>query len=357
MEENDKKNEPLITTIIPTYQRPRLLKRAILSVLNQTYHNFQVCVYDNASNDETADVIKKLSQQDSRVHYYCHSKNIGMVQNFNFGLDRLETSYFSFLCDDDVLLPDFYEKTLNVFKKYPEAGFIVAQTIIATEKEVKEISLREYEEKLYNPPEGLLKMSSYGTPTWTSILFRKEIIREIGLLDEKIGGPSDIDFLLRSASALPFFVLKSPCAIFLIHELSKSSTWSETESLNGYKKILEKIEYNKKISASTKSMVYQNLRKRIIRILWQGGFKDIKKRNFLNFQKISKSLKSDFNENSKSAILCCSIKLCRFSNIFYYFFLVLNKIRKSFDIKKKIKNKKLQNAYGAYLKYFSKYSE
>ena len=47
-------NQPLITTIIPTYQRPQLLRCAIQSVLDQTYANFQVCVYDNASGDETA---------------------------------------------------------------------------------------------------------------------------------------------------------------------------------------------------------------------------------------------------------------------------------------------------------------
>lgn len=49
--------KPMITTIIPTYRRPRLLRRAIRSVLNQTYPHFQVCVYDNASGDETATIV------------------------------------------------------------------------------------------------------------------------------------------------------------------------------------------------------------------------------------------------------------------------------------------------------------
>lgn len=46
--------EPIITAVIPTYRRPRLLRRAIKSVLAQTYPHFQVCVYDNASGDETS---------------------------------------------------------------------------------------------------------------------------------------------------------------------------------------------------------------------------------------------------------------------------------------------------------------
>ena len=48
--------QPLITTVIPTYRRPALLAQAIRSVLTQTYPHFLVCVYDNASADETADV-------------------------------------------------------------------------------------------------------------------------------------------------------------------------------------------------------------------------------------------------------------------------------------------------------------
>ena len=68
---------PQITTIIPTYRRPHLLRRAIQGVLNQTYSDFQVCVYDNASGDETAQVVAEFAARDNRVKYHCHSQNIG----------------------------------------------------------------------------------------------------------------------------------------------------------------------------------------------------------------------------------------------------------------------------------------
>ncbi|RKX41747.1 MAG: glycosyltransferase family 2 protein, partial [Thermotogae bacterium] len=71
---NHKISKPLITTIIPTYRRPKLLQRAIKSVLNQTYPHFQVCVYDNASGDETAEVVAEFAKKDPRVKYYCHPK-------------------------------------------------------------------------------------------------------------------------------------------------------------------------------------------------------------------------------------------------------------------------------------------
>ena len=345
-------NQPLITTIIPTYKRPKLLQRAILSVLNQTYPNFQVCIYDNASNDETADVVKKLNQQDSRVHYYCHSKNISMQKNFNFGLRMVKTPYFSFLCDDDILLPKFYEKALNGFSKYPEAGFVATETIVATEKEIKEVSLREYEEKLYKPLESLIKMSKCKIPYWTSILFRKEVIKKVGFLDENLGASADTDFLFSSASIFSFVVLKSPGAIFFVHQLSKSSSWSEIEPLDGYIKTLEKIKNNRKISAPIRLMVYQNRKKRIERVLWQGGLKDIKKRNFFQAKRLAKSLKEDFGRNFKGVILYNIANLCENLDICYFIFFYLNQIRKFL----KPNRNNLQKNYEAYLKYFQKYS-
>ncbi len=56
-----------ITTVIPTYRRPKLLKRAILSVLRQSYKDLQVHVYDNASDDTTEQVVADLASADSRV--------------------------------------------------------------------------------------------------------------------------------------------------------------------------------------------------------------------------------------------------------------------------------------------------
>lgn len=351
MEKERQENKPLITTIIPTYRRPKLLKRAILSVLNQTYLNFQICIYDNASSDETAEIVKELSQKDSRIHYYCHSHNIGALNNFNFGLKQINTSYFSILSDDDILLPNFYKKAIEAFKKYPEAGFVATQTITVTDKEVKDISFKGYEEKLYQPPEGLLKISDPELATLTGILFRKEVMED-GLLSEE----GDGYFILKISSVFSYSVLKFPGAIFYINELSLSSNWSEIEHLKEYKKALDKIKNNETIPDLFRETIYQNFKKGVIQALWMGGLRDFKRMRFSQAKQSAKSLKDDFNENLKSIILYYSVKLCEFSNIFYYVFLELIKIRKFINIKKKVKEKKLQDIYNPYLKYLDKYS-
>ena len=89
MSEGNGTFKPLITTIIPTYRRPNLLRRAIKSVLNQTYPHCQVCVCDNTSGDETANVVAKIAKKDPhpRVKYHCHPENIGAIKNFKYGLE------------------------------------------------------------------------------------------------------------------------------------------------------------------------------------------------------------------------------------------------------------------------------
>ena len=92
---------PKITCIIPTYQRPDLLKRAINSVLNQTYADFQICIYDNASGDETANTVAAFKKKDTRIHYTLHEKNIGMMANYQLAISKVNTPFFCILSDDD----------------------------------------------------------------------------------------------------------------------------------------------------------------------------------------------------------------------------------------------------------------
>ena len=73
-----------------------------------------------------------LLNEDNRVHYHRHPVNIGSTPNFVFGMDRVDTPYFSLLSDDDVLLPSFYESALEGFRRHPEAIFSACSVIQTT---------------------------------------------------------------------------------------------------------------------------------------------------------------------------------------------------------------------------------
>ena len=107
-----------VTALIPTYKRPKLLRRAILSVLNQTHSNLQISVFDNASGDTTEKMVSQLKKNDTRIFYHCHSTNIGALQNFKYAFESVNTPYFSVLSDDDVLAPDFYTNAIEILKSH-----------------------------------------------------------------------------------------------------------------------------------------------------------------------------------------------------------------------------------------------
>ncbi|MGH9450712.1 MAG: hypothetical protein ACRD11_09230, partial [Terriglobia bacterium] len=74
-------------------------------------------------------MVDELAKEDSRVQYHCHPENIGSLPNFIYGAERVETPFFSFLSDDDLLLPAFYETALAGFEKYPEAFLSATATV------------------------------------------------------------------------------------------------------------------------------------------------------------------------------------------------------------------------------------
>jgi glycosyltransferase involved in cell wall biosynthesis len=103
---------PLVSIGIPTYNRARFLKDSLRSALSQTYSNIEVVVVDNASSDDTKDVVESFG--DSRVKYFRNEKNIGGPANFKRCLDLSDGEYFSWLQDDDVVFNKYVENALEV---------------------------------------------------------------------------------------------------------------------------------------------------------------------------------------------------------------------------------------------------
>lgn len=212
----------LITTVIPTFKRPRLLERALSSVCSQTMPHFQVCVYDNASNDGTEAVVKEFLKKDSRVQYHCHPQNIGMMNNYQYALSRITTPFFSILSDDDLLFPWFYETTMRGFSQFPEAFFSASSAIImSSEKKTLRVPLDLWKkEGFFQPPSALAEMiSQYPVPT--CIIFRREVLDLIPINTANLL-VWDCDFLIQIASRFPIFTIKQPCGIFMQHPSSFS---------------------------------------------------------------------------------------------------------------------------------------
>lgn len=212
----NKQMHPIITTIIPTYRRPKLLQRAIKSVLNQTYPYFQICIYDNASGDETASVVAEMAQNDPRIKYHCHSENLGQIKNLIYGMEHVVTPFFSILADDDLLLPNFYKDAISNLVKFPHAMFFGGSTLILENNRIIGINPKKLKSGLYEPQKGFKHLLRTHI-TWTSILFRTEVITEIGVLHPDSGVWPEFDYEFRISCRFSFYYSDEPCTIWECH--------------------------------------------------------------------------------------------------------------------------------------------
>ena len=97
-------NKLLVTVVIPTYNRADLISRAVASVSQQSHQNLEIIVIDDASDDDTTQVVHQIP--DSRVKYICHQTNLGGSEARNTGIKQAVGDYIAFLDSDDVWLPD-----------------------------------------------------------------------------------------------------------------------------------------------------------------------------------------------------------------------------------------------------------
>jgi len=100
---------PLVSVCIPTFNRGKLLLRAVQKLQSCSYQNLEIIISDNASSDETQSIAEGLCAADTRVKYFRHPQNQGPSKNFNYARAQATGKYFLWHGDDDYLDTHFIE--------------------------------------------------------------------------------------------------------------------------------------------------------------------------------------------------------------------------------------------------------
>ncbi len=141
-----RESNPLVTIGIPTYNSgDRYLLQAVESGLAQTYPNLEIVVSDNASTDQTEELINNFA--DSRIRYFKHEQNIGLKNNFNFCVEQARGDYFVLLCDDDSIDPDLIQVCIEKVRHDATLGVVVtgARVINGETEVVSETTIKREE--------------------------------------------------------------------------------------------------------------------------------------------------------------------------------------------------------------------
>ena len=329
----------MITTIIPTYRRPKLLLRALRSAQQQNIPGHTILILDNASGDDTFDIIQKEAQRDPRIEIISHKTNIGALSNFIYGYNATKSQYFNFLSDDDLLLPNFYEKALSALAKYPDAGMYAASTIHVDENgTINRVSLKDRKQLEYwQNGENISQFLKGDFSPWTSIIFRKSLtdlvggVKEIYLIDE--------DLILRTIIHFPCISSSHPAALYISNPDSFSSHANLLEILEYREDLIQSIQKYQQISDVNKRYITDKLR-----YYNEKSFLLLFAKNIYlgRLELAEKYLKAHESWNGKKPILRLALNLSRIK-LFHLIFLLGIYIIKT--MRKKDNFKKFKNYY------------
>ena len=118
---------PLVSIVIPTFERPHYFRLALESVLAQTYRNLDIFITDNSHNTETADLMRRDFADDPRIHYE-HHPSYGQYENWACArsYDNKDAAYVNWLMDDDLFTPDKIAVMMDIFFVNPDLSLVTS---------------------------------------------------------------------------------------------------------------------------------------------------------------------------------------------------------------------------------------
>lgn len=243
---------PLVSVIIPTYNRANLVVRAIDSVLSQTYKNIEIIVVDDGSKDNTKEV---LAFYKDKIRYF-YKENGGEASARNCGIERVKGDYIALLDSDDLWYPEKVEKQIQKLLSAPD--FAISITDIDFVYESGKIVTRNLRKKI--PHDGyilpyILKYPGFGC---SSVLAKKEVFEKVGPFREEFYTGEDQNWMFKACSFFKVILLNESLVKMIVSPDSLSKSLFTKNRL----KVLRKIkEYN--------PVFYQQYNKLILKTLSQ----------------------------------------------------------------------------------------
>jgi glycosyltransferase involved in cell wall biosynthesis len=210
---------PRVSVVIPTRNRAPLLREAIVSVLAQTFQDFEIIIIDDASEDDTRSVIAGLS--DVRIRYFRHAKNRGEAASRNAGVGHAGGEYIAFLDDDDTWLAEKLAMQVDLLDRSSRrVGGVYTgcdRINIETGATISTVPA----DKRGNIYGELRAQNWVGSPS--AVMVRRECFDKVGLFDEQIKFGVDYDMWIRISRFYDFEIVNLPLVRYAVHSARLSA--------------------------------------------------------------------------------------------------------------------------------------
>lgn len=185
----------LVSVIIPVYNVESFVRDALSSIANQTYSNLEIIVIDDASSDNTYEIISEMAKIDSRFRIFRNSHNIKIAKTLNLALSLAKGEYIARMDGDDISELDRVQKKIDYLEENPDID-LVGCSVLAIDANGSLIGKTKH----YSNFDFIKRTIKFVSPCSHIWIARKKLYDELnGYRD--IPGAEDYDFLLRSITS------------------------------------------------------------------------------------------------------------------------------------------------------------
>ena len=224
--------KPLISVIMPVYNRKDVVMKAINSVLAQTYENFELVVVDDASTDGTTELLKEINHDKVKVVF--HEKNKYASGARNTGLKNSTGEFIAYLDSDNLLDERYLAATVGAFLELPDAGGLYSA----------QYRYETYDSKPFAVQFGSFNKSlihNHNFVDMNCFAHRRHVYEEIGGFDETLKGADDWELILKISThykiySVPF--LLSKCYLGVVDNRVTDLVPTDTDKIRAQNEVL-----------------------------------------------------------------------------------------------------------------------
>ena len=187
-------DDPLVSIILPNRNHAEYLPESLEAFIQQTWQNFEVLIVDDASTDNSREVIENWGARDSRIRLIELTHHLGINAAVMYGLERASGEFLYIAAADDIIFPEFLEKSISMLRNSPDSAFCFSDpSELHFNGEINKFPLYlNTEPRIYTNEQfvNLLKQNFFNISANT-ILYRRSSFEDAGGYIDDLGWLSD----------------------------------------------------------------------------------------------------------------------------------------------------------------------
>jgi glycosyltransferase involved in cell wall biosynthesis len=249
----------MVSICIPTYNGVQYLDETLQSIQSQTFQNIELIVSDDASQDNTLELVETFKKEvDFPVHIYHHTPK-GIGANWNNCIKYATGKYIKFLFQDDLMEPTCIEEMVKALEENPEQVLVVSKRTFIIDKDMDSSTINKWIEtygdlqpELIEEPHQIIDKELFkkmdfpeiprnkiGEPS--VVMFKRELIDTVGYFNEDLKQILDYEYWYRILKYHPIYVINKPLVKFRLHP-NQATNVNNSQRIEDYE-IYEQILY------------------------------------------------------------------------------------------------------------------